>query len=436
MTKRILILGANRYNVMSIQAARKTGFFTFAADWEAQAPGLAQADIGLPIDITHSDELVAAIAAHGGVDGIVTRSEVGVRPAALMCTQLGLPTVSIEAATNATSKAAMRRLWRGLGKWSPEFFVVNSESQAIEAAGSLASFPLVLKPDRSLGGSRGVSRIENLEEVPQAFAFARKGGLPGTEVVIEACVQGSEHSAEVLIWEGQTSVLCIGEKVKSRPPYRVDASVQYPARLTEAQVAEVAEMCEQAIKALGLTQGVAHVEFAWTSNGPVLFELGARCGGGLTPQLASHVSGVNEFVETCRMACGLPPESFRPMAHLGADYRFIIPPPGQITEAHLPESVRSHPMVLDAEVTLRPGDTVLPLQTTSERGGFLAVIGEDRETAARAADWACGQVRLTYTDGHQRAPCSLATLASTGPANSGEFVLSSAGKECSALTST
>jgi SAM-dependent methyltransferase len=185
-------------------------------------------------------------------------------------------------------------------------------------------------------------------------------------------------------------------------------------------------MCAQATNALGLNQGVAHVEFAWTSNGPVLFELGARCGGGLTPQLAHHVSGVNEFVETCRMACGFAPEAFRPTARLGADYRFIIPPPGEISEAQLPENVRSHPQVLDAEVTVRPGETILPLQTTSDRAGFLAVIGEDRPAARRAADWACEQVILTYADGQRRPPCSLATLAAVEPTDESRVVLSSA----------
>ena len=68
----------------------------------------------------------------------------------------------------------------------------------------------------------------------------------------------------------------------------------------------------RAVSSLGLTQGVAHVEFGFTDEGPVLFELGARCGGGHTPQIAHHVSGVNEFIEACRMACGLPPDQFEP----------------------------------------------------------------------------------------------------------------------------
>ena len=76
-----------------------------------------------------------------------------------------------------------------------------------------------------------------------AFHAAQAGGLADSDVVIEHCVEGSEHSAEVLIWGGKTSVLCIGQKIKSLPPYRVDVSVQYPAQLTAEQEASVADMC-------------------------------------------------------------------------------------------------------------------------------------------------------------------------------------------------
>ena len=102
------------------------------------------------------------------------------------------------------------------------------------AVDRLGRFPLIFKPDRSFGGSRGVTRVERAEDVAGAFHAAQAGGLPDSDVVIEHCVEGSEHSAEVLIWKGKTSLLCIGQKIKSLPPYRVDVSVQYPAQLTPA----------------------------------------------------------------------------------------------------------------------------------------------------------------------------------------------------------
>lgn len=396
---RVLILGGNRYNVPSIDAARRAGFVALVADRNPDAPGLNAADVGLAIDIVDVDALMEAIQGHGGVDGIVSTAEVGVQPAAELSARLGLPSITREAASRATSKALMRRHWADLGGFSTDFAVVRTEEEACRAVAELGGFPLIVKPDRSFGGSRGVSRARRIDQLHEAFAFATARGLPGTQVVIERFLVGSEHSCEVLIDGDETSVLCIGQKVKSRYPYRVDASVQYPAPLSPQQEEGVGDMCHRAIAALGLTRGVAHIEFVHTERGPVLMELGARCGGGHTPIIARHVSGVDEFVEYCRLACGLRPERFVPRARRGADYRFLVFPPGRLAEICIPEEVREHPAVFDVDITLQPDDEIHPLRTTADRAGFAVVLGSTLEEVTELADWVCRTVTVTYVDG-------------------------------------
>jgi len=406
--KCILILGGGRYNVPSICAAREAGFVTLVADKNPEAPGLKAADHALAIDLTDCEPLTRAISEYGGVDGVVSMAEVGVRAAANISTRFNLPSISQEAAANATSKAAMRRHWQGIGNYSTAFEVVATLNEARLAAKRLGRFPLIFKPDRSFGGSRGVTCVERAEDVEDAFRAAAAGGLAHSDVVIEHCVEGSEHSAEVLIWEGTTSVLCIGQKIKSLLPYRVDVSVQYPAQLTAAQEATIADMCHRAVSALGMTQGVAHIEFAYTAQGPVLFELGARCGGGHTPQIAHHVSGVNEFIEACRMACGMPPSQCIPTSRRGADYRFLVFPPGVVQAISIRETLVPDGSVLDVGVTVEPGDEIRPLRSTSDRAGFLVAVGETLQEADARADSACREILIRYSDGSTRHASELA----------------------------
>jgi len=414
-SKRILILGAGRYNVPSIAAARQAGFFALVADRNKDAPGLKLADIPLAIDVNDCDSLTEAIRQNGGIDGVISMAEVGVRSAARISAELGLPSISEEAAANATSKANMRRLWRTISNYSVEFEVVSSLDEAEKAVRRLAHFPLIFKPDCSFGGSRGVTKIHSFEQVFTAFQDAKSGGLPNSNVVIEECVEGSEHSAEVLVWEDLTSVLCIGQKVKSLPPYRVDVSVQYPAELTDTQRQTVAEMCDHAAKTLGLSQGVAHVEFAYTQRGPVLFELGARCGGGHTPQIVHHVSGVNEFVEACRMACGIAPVQFTPIYSRGADYRFLVFPAGKVEGIEIPPSISSSSCVLDVGLTVGVGQTVSPLRATSDRSGFLVATGDTLEEAIECADRGSRGISITYADGTTQHPIELAAFQELTP---------------------
>jgi len=405
--KRILILGGGRYNVPSIRAAQKAGFLTFVADRNAEAPGLRIADHAFAIDVNDLDSLVDAVKENKGVDGVVAMAEAGVRAAAQISARLGLPSISENAAENATSKALMRRLWRQIGTYSPEFRIATTLNEAEYAAAELAPFPLMFKPDRSFGGSRGVTRIERSEEVSAAFAAAKAGAIGNSDVVVERCVEGTEHSCEVLIWKGKSSLLCVGQKIKSTPPYRVDVSVQYPAQLTLTQLKIVADMCQRAVTALGLTQGLAHIEFGYSAGGPVLFELGARAGGGHTPEIAHHVSAVNEFVEACRMACGIPPIQIAPMGHRGADYRFLIFPPGVVESVKMAPYLTDDPAVLDVGLTVRPGDTIRPLQSTSDRAGFVVTIADTREEAMERADRACRGIALQYLDGTTHHPLDL-----------------------------
>ena len=400
-SQRILILGGGRYNVPSIRAAREAGFVTLVADKNPDAPGLKGADHALPIDLNDCESLTRAVTESGGVDGVVSMAEVGVRAAAKISARFGLPSISEQAAANATSKAAMRRLWQPT-QYSTGFEVASTLDEAYRAVEKLGQFSLIFKPDQSFGGSRGVTRVERTEDVVPAFLNAQAGGLTGSSVVIERWIEGSEHSAEVLIWQGKTSLLCVSQKIKSLLPYRVDVSVQYHAPLTPAQEATIADLCHQAVSTIGLTQGVAHVEFGYTDHGPVLFELGARCGGGHTPQIAQHVSGVNEFVEACHMACGIAPRQFAPACRRGADYRFLVFAPGVVRRVMIPDTLRTDDHVLDVGTTVQPGDAIRPLRSTSDRAGFLVTTGETLEEAAEHADVGCREISIEYADGSKR----------------------------------
>lgn len=392
---RVLVLGASRFNVPVIAAIREAGFVAIVADGNAGAPALREGDASVVADIRDAEAVRAAAEQHR-VDGIVTLGEAGVRATVAACTALGLPTISNEAALNATSKVNLRRCWDAIPQFSVAWRVVRSEEEALAAAEAIGGYPVIVKPDRTHGGSRGVMRADGAVQLRDAFAFARSSGFT-EEVIVEQFIDSlSEHSAEVLIHDGAVSVLAVGEKVKTRGAYRVDLSVQYPAEV------EVGEMCEAAVRAVGLTRGAAHVEFARTANGPLLLELGARAGGGHTPLLARHVSGVDEIAEICRMACGLAPERFRPTARRGADYRFLSFPAGTLAEALIPEEVRAHPNVLDVDLLVAPGGTLREIQTGADRAGFIATIGETRDEAVRVADWAASRVRVRYADGEVR----------------------------------
>ena len=165
--KRLLILGANRYNVMGIRAAKNAGFTALVADRNPRAPGLNEADIPLKVDLIDIEGLAAAVDRMGGVDGCVSMAEAGVRTAAALARRFGLSSISEEAAANATSKAKMRQRWASAGRWSGPFAAVMSAAEALSAAASASSASRY----RAKGRSR-LSRCQRRANVSRSDAAA------------------------------------------------------------------------------------------------------------------------------------------------------------------------------------------------------------------------------------------------------------------------
>jgi biotin carboxylase len=206
-------------------------------------------------------------------------------------------------------------------------------------------------------------------------------------VIVEECVQGLEHSVETVTWAGETYVLAVSDKTKTPAPARVDKSVNYPTVLTGSALQAVHETAQAAVRALGITVGAAHVELCSTPAGPRLFELGARCGGGGTPDpIVPYVTGIEMLNEVVRVHAGDAPGALTPRVSRGACYRFLTPSPGVFRAVHGVSDVAGWPGVLDCGVTLKPGDVIRAVREGIDRVGFVITAAECREEAVVIAD--------------------------------------------------
>jgi biotin carboxylase len=398
LKKKLLILGGNALNILAIKEANNYGFETYVVDKNPHSPGFEFAYKSISIDII-KPELIFEEIKNIGIDGIVSMAEAGIYTKAWLDEKLNLKNkLSINAALNATSKAAMRQHWAQIPEYSVPFFVVETIQETVEAINKLNQFPIIVKPDKSFGGSRGVSKIISIDQASEAFEFASQASF-NKKVVIENCAEGDEFSCEVLVYNKKTSVLAIGLKVKSPEPYRVDYSVQYPAPLKEDQLKLVKDMCQKAILLLGIENGVAHVEFAYSQTGPKLFEIGARCGGGHTPIIAKNVSGVNEFIEYCNISCGIEPVGFLPKYQNGAEYRFIVFPEGKVNEISEINDFSNDKHIVDIVLNIKVGDILQIAKTTSDRLGCIVTTGDTLFDAKTKANSICKKITIHYENG-------------------------------------
>jgi hypothetical protein len=190
----------------------------------------------------------------------------------------------------------------------------------------------------------------------------------------------------------------------------VDLAITYPGVTDEATVAAIEDMCARATSLLGITRGPGHIEFALTEDGPKPIELVARCGGSLTADLASHVSGYHPMVEAARLACGSPTDDWSDVKGRGAVLMFLTFPPCRAHAVHLPEALSSDPAIIDADVRLPDDGVIRPVQWTSQRLGYLGVVADDGPAAMAHALELVATVRVETDNGELLQPLM------TGPA--------------------
>ena len=391
-----MILGASRYYARSILAAKELGFETVVTDRTPNADGFRHADYHEVVDVTDISGSIE-VARKYGIDGILALNDFGVPTAAVVAKTLGLAGINPEVAKYATSKVWMRKKWEEAGIPSAKFRVAKTLNEAYAAVEELNVWPLVLKPTDSRGGaSRGVSKVDEWGQLEWAFAFAQSF-YEDKSVIIEEYLEGVEHSIEMLTYEGKMYVLAVSDKVKTPPPYRVDKSVIYPTIFTGAELKRIHAWAEEAVRAIGIDTGAAHVEMCTTKDGPRLFELGARCGGGGIPDpIVPFVTGIEMLKESVRIAVGEKPGNLAPLYTRGCVYRFITPHPGRVRRVTGLDEVRAWKHILDSEVLVKEGGEIRPVRIGPDRAGFIIAGGETRREAIDLADRAEASICFEY----------------------------------------
>jgi hypothetical protein len=400
------MIGGNRSTVGAIQALRANGFEVAVAEKLPRQYAFKVANRGFEVVASDLPGLRAAIKSYGGVNGIVGINETAMMSAAILQAEFGLPGLPSKVISKTLSKLAQRQAWSADPLLAVPFETVASERDLKYAAARIG-YPVIVKPDLSHGGSRGVSLVHNEGELEAAFSFAQGHALARSLIIVERALTGPQFSAELATRDGITRVLAIGRKIKSAAPFRVDLAISYPGVTDETEIAKIECMSAAACSRLGIVRGPGHIEFAVTPDGPRPIELGARCGGSLTADLVAHVSGYHPMVEAGRLACDLPTDGWVNVSRRGAVLMFLAYPPGKAKTLNMPASVTDDPALMDADARLPDGNVIEPLQWTSQRIGYLGVVGEDGPAAMARALALASQVRVETESGEFQPPLTL-----------------------------
>lgn len=274
--KSIIILGASELQVPAIISAKKRGIITHVVDFDEQATGIPYADYFYNIS-TLDYEGILSLAKEKNVDGIMTIcSDRPMTVIARVAKELGLHAISPESAYLATNKAAMRKALKENSVPVPKFEITGNFSDFLKAAENF-SLPFIVKPSDN-SGSRGITLVNNIDEYESAYNYASMNSSDGV-VLIEEYMVGPEVSVEIMVSHGNVQPIQITDKITTGAPHFVEMGHTQPSRLPINEKNQITKVAIDAVKALKINMGPAHVEVKLTDEGVKIVELGARLGG-------------------------------------------------------------------------------------------------------------------------------------------------------------
>ena len=284
--KKILILGANPETVSLVLKARSMGLKTYVTDYNPDAFAKKYADVGVDIDASHIDEIVAYVR-DNHIDGVLLGVAEALMPAYYhICEKLGYPCfATLEQFNIMASKDAFKDECRKYGvPVVPEY---GSKED-------VKDYPVVVKPVDSCS-SKGISVCRNEEELEMAIAKALEFSR-SKKYIIEKYMTGEEVVIYYVIQDGEPSLVGMCDRYTNKEQYGVaqlPTSYIYPSKYLNSYKEKVDDKVHKLLCGMGIKNGVLFLQ-AFVDNGEVkVYEPGFRLNGAQEHIIISALTGID-----------------------------------------------------------------------------------------------------------------------------------------------
>jgi len=408
--KAIVILGAGHQQIPAISRAHFLGYNVVSPDLNPSAVGLKMVEYPLPGIDTHDPEAIISeikkLMSDGvNVAGIIAMAVEASHSVSIVANGFGFKAVSIDAATKSRNKFERLKCWKNAGVPCPEFGIAENIDDAIQVSERIG-FPVVFKPI-DLAGAQGVVIIKNSEQAHGWFHYTFSKNR--SKILIEQYVEGSEHSSESLVHEGQIYTTGFSDRNYDTkflyPPHLLENGDTTPTNLPKELYTKTIQTVEAAINALGIEVGVAKGDIIVTKAGePIMLEMAARVSGDYFAAYTAPLNNGTDIISALiQQAVGdeVNMDYLKWKHNKGVALRYIWPQPGEIVEidgiqeaASLPgvKFIKWEPYWSEKNIDI---GTVLTKPTShGERVASVLVSSETRSDAVKLADYIVEKIKI------------------------------------------
>ena len=313
-------------------------------------------------------------------------------PLAQVREHLGIGGMDPVTANNFRDKAQMKTVLRAAGVPCARHALAVSPADAIEFA-ERVGFPLVVKPPAG-AGAKSTFRLDAPADLSAWLEAAPP--TPDRPAQIEEFLTGDEGSYDSVMVDGQV----VWDSVSNYLPTPLEVLrnpwmqwvVLLPRDISGPEYAGIRQVAPQALKALGLTTGLTHMEWFRRPDGSVaVSEVGARPPGA---QITSMLCYAHDFDLYTAWARLMTDGTFDPPERKWAAGTVYLrgQGAGQVTAIHgldtLPPEVTS--LVVDSRLP-RVGQ---PSSGSYEGDGYITIRHPDTEVVTAALKTLVSTVRV------------------------------------------
>lgn len=307
--KKLLLLGGSRYAIPVIETAHKLGIYVITCDYLPDNIAHKYSDEYCNISIIDKEATLEA-ARNLKIDGVMSFAcDPGVVTAAYIAEKLGLPfQCSYESAVILQDKGLFRDFLTKNNFNVPHakrYTDINEPFSDID----FFTWPVIVKPVDS-AGSKGVTRVDSVEELKKAIEVAIDNSHNGVFIIEDFLTfEGYHSSADPFSIDGELKFVTYSDQLfdsEAENPY-TPAKIIWPSTMKVEHQQTLTEETQRLIKLLNMKTGIYNIETCVGVDGkPYIMEVSPRGGGCKIAEIQKYAFGVDLIENEIRKAVGLP----------------------------------------------------------------------------------------------------------------------------------
>lgn len=304
--KKIMLLGGIHYLLPVIKAAHEQGYYVITADYLPNNVAHSYSDEYINVSIVDK-EAVLKVAQEKQIDGIISFGvDPGVVTAAYVQEQMGLPQMGpYESVRILQNKDLFRAFLKEHGFNVPQARSYTSTKMALSDT-DWFTYPMIVKPTDA-AGSKGVTRIDRIDEYADAVGDAFEKSISGT-IIVEEFVDkvGCSSDSDSFLLNGELKFVSFNAQrfdESAANPY-TPAAFSWPSTFAEHEEYLRKEL-QRLLSLLNMKTSVFNIETRVASNGkPYIMECTPRGGGNRLCEMLRYATGVDLITAQVRAAVG------------------------------------------------------------------------------------------------------------------------------------